>query len=687
VIWLHPIWLWSLIPLFVGAVLAFRAARKREQVLELFARRGLWSRIIPLRDPERESSARVFWFLGMALILIALARPQWGRNEEVVQTSGLDIIIALDVSNSMAVEDAIPNRLAKAKHWIGSFLGQLGGDRVALIGFAGSSYVASPLTTDHDYVREVLGDLSPRSISNQGTDLDLALSTAVRLLDGGAEAVGPDAPTASSVVLMITDGEDHQGLAFQNASRLKEKGVTVFVLGVGTEQGGPIPVRDESGSLRGYKRDPQGKTVVSQFSGESLQRVAEAGGGQLLRLTDEETEIRELLAKIGKLDRRGLNEKKVVSYEERFQIPLALGLILLLIATGIRTRKPLETSGTIHRLALLWLGIFGGLASGGTLLLSHSASAAEGAPTAPVAPSVTSVIKNKQGIRALENQNSKEATELFTEAQIDSPEHPELQYNSGVAWLSEALQATASAQKSAGSPATSVGKKTQPAGSSEEDSGADPTKALKKGGAAAQRAGEVFKGAALHAQAVKRPDVEALAWFNRGVITGGMQQVPLAIESYVQAIEAAKKAGKSGEEVLQNARKNLELLLIQQQQQQQQQQKKKQDQDKKEQDQQQQESQSSSDTSDQEGQGKKDENSQSSSGSDEQKKEPQKPQAGSEESEEQAQQRKAKAFESKNLTEEDAEQVMNDLSLREKELRSKMQRQKTARPQSSEKDW
>ncbi len=652
--WVTPFWLGSILALLGGAVLAFREAKKREAKLELFAKKKLWSQIFPLFDREREHQRRVLWFVSVFFLLLALARPQFGKVEEVVRTTGLDIVVALDVSNSMAVEDAIPNRLAKSKHWLGSFMDQLGGDRVALVAFAGSSFVASPLTTDHDYIREILGDLSHGSISNQGTDLDLALGTAARLLAGGAEALGEDQTRASSVVILVTDGEDNEGLALESARKLKESGVNLYILGVGTEQGGPIPIRDESGQMRGYKRDAQGGTVVSRFTGDSLDRLAEAGGGRMVRLTESEDEVREILGAIGKMDRRGLQDKKVVTYQERFQIPLALAVILLVVSSVMRVRK----------LAVLLLGFW---LWGAAPVYASSESD----------PAVSSVIQNKFGIRALEEKNTKEAVRLFSDAQVESPDFPELQFNTGVAQVLNSFEIEK--QKEGDPPSKQPQVKVDPA----------------EIAAAAQS----FQGAAQRARQQKRHSVEALSWFNRGVLQGAAKQFPEAIESYVRAIGAARaipEGDEGGAEILQNARKNLELLLRQQKQMQEEQQKQKQDSQKQEpqdqkDDQEKKDQGEKKDGSDAEpsdsGKGQEKDSAEKKGGSDPKDQQKNSASSGNEESQEEAQARKAKAFESKNLTAEDAEQVMNDLSQREKELRSKLRRQRGAKGQTTEKDW
>src|SRR6185437_11532870 len=189
-IFAHPQWLWALLvlPLFYLIMIWNRAQRRRR--LASFADPALWPRLLPELDWGAPLRKGLIWILAFGFGIVALANPEWGRHEQVVHLNGLDIMVVLDVSNSMYVEDVVPSRLESAKHFVTDFLERLEGDRVGIVAFAASSYVASPLTTDLDYIRENLAILSPKMVHNQGTDIGLGLETAGRALARGAEESG-----------------------------------------------------------------------------------------------------------------------------------------------------------------------------------------------------------------------------------------------------------------------------------------------------------------------------------------------------------------------------------------------------------------------------------------------------------------------------------------------------------------
>lgn len=399
---LHPFWLWALLAVPFAWLLLRNDELRRERKLSTFVDRSLWSRIVPERDAAARARKIRLGLLSLAFVFVALARPQWGSHEETIHVTGLDVMVVLDVSNSMEVEDVPPSRLKKAKHLVKSFVDRLRGDRVGAVAFAGSSYVASPLTTDLEYLYEVIQILSPRSILNQGTDIGTGLETALRSLERGAEEVpaAQGGKTASQAIILISDGEDHQEGATKMAEKLKSAGIRLYVLGVGTERGGPIPLRDESGALRGYKKE-RGQAVVSSFKPDALMQVAAAAGGRYWNITPGEGELDELLQDLGALNRGDLAERRQVVYEDRFQIPLALALLLLLWEMAV----PVRRQGALA--ALLAAALLGGCVS------------------------PENYFRNQKGIEAFNSDKVEEARQLFGAAQARDPDSPELKFNQG----------------------------------------------------------------------------------------------------------------------------------------------------------------------------------------------------------------------------------------------------------------
>ena len=404
-------WLWGVLVVIVAYAALHGLERKRERQLSQFIDRALWSALIPALDPQ--AKLRKLRTLAMAAIfaVVAMARPQWGTHEEKVSISGLDIMIVLDVSSSMEVEDVVPSRLKKAKHAMKNLLDRIGGDRVGLLAFAGIPYLASPLTPDVDYIWDVMQGLSPRSILVQGTHLGDALDAARSALSRGAQAplAKEKSDVPSHAVILVSDGEDHEDGAITEAKRLKDSGVKLFVLGVGTQKGGPVPVRDAAGALQTYKKDRKGQSVVSTFHADALISTAAAADGRYWNLTESESEIDELATEIGGLTRSDLAEKTYLVWEDRFQWPLAIALLLLLWELAIPARK--------LGVALVWLGVIW------TTGVS-TASAGMG-----------SYLENRKGLKAYESGQLDEAGKHFGQAQALDPKTPELSYNQGVVQL------------------------------------------------------------------------------------------------------------------------------------------------------------------------------------------------------------------------------------------------------------
>jgi Ca-activated chloride channel family protein len=434
--WGNPQWLYALLALPLLVVAVSFELKRRKQRLAQFARESVWSRIIPELDwrlPTRKAWVLLF---SLVFLILALARPQWGEQVETVTVTGLDVIVALDVSNSMEVEDVVPSRLKKAKHLVRSIIERLNGDRVGIVAFAGSAYPASPLTTDLGYVLETLDILGPSMVANQGTDLGTALDVAARALDRGAEDTS-EAQDSSRVIILVSDGEDHEEGAVEKAIAIRKTGTKLYIFGVGTSQGGPIPVRDERGQLRGYKRDSGGGSVVSTFNPDALKRLAKESGGKYWSATPSESEVDDLLQDMSRLDRSENTEKRRVSYIERFQIPLAVALLLLIVELALPARK-------IALILLMACGI------GGVPSWAHAKT-----------PSVGAFLQNEEALGEMERGELTDARSRLGDAQARSPDLGEIDYNLG--HLNAAEKAPERAQEAFGTAAEKAQKQGDPA--------------------------------------------------------------------------------------------------------------------------------------------------------------------------------------------------------------------------------
>jgi len=407
--------LFLILPLIVGALILWDL-RRGVQAFSAVVSRELWGRMLPGWNPRARDSKVILWSTALVFLLLAAARPQWGFKEETVSSNGLDLMIVLDLSRSMDVEDVVPSRIQKARHMIRGLLGRLGGDRVGVVAFAAGSYVASPLTNDLRYVQEVVDVLSPATFSNQGTDIGLGLETAISSLERGSEAddrTEGEKQFPTRAMLLITDGEDQEGQAAQMAAKLKERSIRVFVIGVGSRQGGPIPMRDEQGNLQGYKRK-NSEAVVSKLDPTTLEKIAQESGGRYWSATDSEEEIEAFLKELGALDRSQLAEHKVQLPQERFQYFVLMGVLLLLVEAWI----------PLSRVAVL-LVTFGLLSF--ALLPGTNAHASN----------LQSYLRNREGLKAYGQKDMETAKKKFSEAQQMEPGQVEPIYNQGIAQLGQ----------------------------------------------------------------------------------------------------------------------------------------------------------------------------------------------------------------------------------------------------------
>jgi Ca-activated chloride channel family protein len=276
--------------------------------------------------------------LTLFFFVISLARPQSGEGKQKAKSEGLEIMIAIDVSNSMLAEDARPSRLELAKREISRFLDLLGGDKVGLIAFAGSAILLSPLTGDKSALKMFLESLTPESVSTQGTDFKRALTEANQALHRGG--VDDEEAKVTRVIILASDGEETEKGGLDAAKKITESGTRIYTLGFGTENGGQIPVRDKNGNMIGYKKDRKGQTVVSRFTGDALKALAEAGKGQYMQVSFGGDAVKNLRDSIDRLQKAQYESLEVSNYVEHYQIFLFFGLMFALLEMFLGERKP-----------------------------------------------------------------------------------------------------------------------------------------------------------------------------------------------------------------------------------------------------------------------------------------------------------------------------------------------------------
>jgi Ca-activated chloride channel family protein len=330
---LHLLWL---IPIML--LLIWWTGKRNAQVIEAQIYAPIANFLTRSLSRKRRNLKLILQCLTLFFFVIALARPQSGEGKQKAKSEGLEIMLAVDVSNSMLSEDARPSRLELAKRELARFLDQLGGDKVGLVAFAGSAILLSPLTTDKAALKMFLESLSPESVTTQGTDFKRALTEASQALHrGGTES--DENQNVTKVIVLVSDGEETEKGGLETAKKIAEDGTRIFTLGVGTEQGGQIPVRDKNGNMIGYKKDRHGQTVVSKFTGEALKALADAGKGTYQQITFGGDAIKYLRASIDQLQKAAFDTMEVSHYNEHYQIFLFAGIILALLELALGERK------------------------------------------------------------------------------------------------------------------------------------------------------------------------------------------------------------------------------------------------------------------------------------------------------------------------------------------------------------
>jgi Ca-activated chloride channel family protein len=332
----QPIYLVSFIPLLLLMVLlAVLARRQRTQLTRL----GALALVAKLSATVNRSGRRwrmALWLAALALLIIALARPRWGAQVEYVERQGVEIMVALDISESMLAEDLKPSRLARAKLEISELMDRLEGNQLGLVLFSGVAFVQFPLTSDFTTARIFLDAAKPGLISRPGTAIAEAINIA---LTGFNEE-----RASQKVIVLLTDGENHEGDVTAATQTAADKGVIIYTIGFGSPNGEPIPLYDDQGQLTGYKKDRQGKVVLSRLDETTLQQIALATNGRYYRAAADGREVGFLAGAIGELQTTELEGRFETRRVERFQWFLALAIAALVVGELIPDRRAVGRS-------------------------------------------------------------------------------------------------------------------------------------------------------------------------------------------------------------------------------------------------------------------------------------------------------------------------------------------------------
>lgn len=326
----NPEYLWMLAAVPVVAVLFFLYIIWRKKAITRLGDPAVVGRLLSDVSGSKPWIKISLVLVTIAVLVLAVCRPQVGARLEEVKREGVDVMIALDVSNSMNAEDIRPNRLERARMAILRMIDQLQGDRIGLVIFAGDAYVQLPITTDYGAAKLFLNSITTDMVPTQGTAIGAAITTSM-------EAIG-DSARHNSAIVVITDGENHEDNAIEAAAEAASKGIVVHTIGMGTAEGSPIPVY-AAGSKVGFLQDREGSTVISKLDGTVLQQIADAGKGKFIRASNSDDGISILLKEISGMEKKEFSSKLFTDYDDQFQYVLALALLLLIIDFLITEHK------------------------------------------------------------------------------------------------------------------------------------------------------------------------------------------------------------------------------------------------------------------------------------------------------------------------------------------------------------
>jgi Ca-activated chloride channel family protein len=424
-----PTFLWLALLAPAAAAAAFWLWKRRLAADAAWASRNLWRRLLPDYAPNRLTLSVVTLALAVLGASLALARPRWGAGEQKVERRGVDVVFLIDSSLSMGALDASPSRLFVAKSLVRRMVREMPGNRVGLVQTEGDSLVLAPLTLDGGVLDLLLDAVDPGSLPTPGTELAPGVETALRLFGEGSEK--------HRVLVMLSDGEDFGGGLDSEIARLKEEGVAVFAFGVGSPQGAPVPIPGGNGEL---KKDAEGNVVTSKLNEENLEKLARATGGSYLRATSAALNPAPILQQIDRMEKRTIESQSLSTLTERFQWPLALAALALLLHLGVgpfaAEKKAVSSPAPRARPLAARLHLFPLIA-----LLGWAALPSLPSPWQPHLPEwverwmYNPRERTERSIAAYNRKQPREAVKTADTALRLAPHDPMVQYDAGTAHL------------------------------------------------------------------------------------------------------------------------------------------------------------------------------------------------------------------------------------------------------------
>lgn len=318
-----------IIPVLVAIYVMIRLWNKRQ--FERFANIKLREYLVPMFSSARANTKFVIFNLIIALLIIGAANLQSGSKMEKVKREGIDLFLCVDISNSMHAEDIAPNRLERSKQSINKLISKLGGDRIGIIVFAGNAYVQLPITTDYSAAKMFLSTVDTDLIPTQGTEVGRAIELAIKSFGDTKH---------NKAIIIISDGEDHEnGGAVKAAQEAAKHGIKIYTIGMGLDEGAPIPLYNKYGKKTGYKKDKDGNIIITKVDDKILRQIAEIGDGIYVRASNSNVGLDKIYEDINKTEKSEIESNVFTDYDDQFQWFVGAAIILLIIEILLSSGK------------------------------------------------------------------------------------------------------------------------------------------------------------------------------------------------------------------------------------------------------------------------------------------------------------------------------------------------------------
>ena len=330
---IEMLWWLLAIPVAITAYI-YLTHRKRKQLLA-FGDPELMEQLMPNASHVRGHVKFGLLLLALSLLIISSARPQFGQSERTEKRQGIEAVVTLDISNSMLAEDVAPNRLDRAKQMMSKLIDQMVDDKIGVVVFAGDAFIQLPITCDYVSAKMFLNTIKPELIKTQGTAIGQALNTSMRCFGTLNPEDEKTIANANRAIILITDGENHEDDAVSVAQRAKELGIKIIVVGIGKPEGSPIPMP----GTNDFRKDREGRVVVSKLNEQMCREIANAGNGIYVRCDNTNTAMKTIEKEIDKIATQEIETQVFTDYNEQFQSFALIALLIILVDFFIFNRK------------------------------------------------------------------------------------------------------------------------------------------------------------------------------------------------------------------------------------------------------------------------------------------------------------------------------------------------------------